>query len=605
MCGIVTAVAARNVVPVLIEGLLRLEYRGYDSAGLALLNPSLMRLRSVGRVAELAAQAAEQTACMGIAHTRWATHGVPSERNAHPHVSGNLAVVHNGIIENYAELRGVLVAEGYVFTSDTDTEVIAHLIQHIQKTTPDLFMAVQQATTQLTGAYAIGVIQEGESRIIVARHGAPLLLGVGEDGHYAASDAAALLQVTRQIIYLEEGDCAELKQDGLNIVGADGTAVSRPIVQSSLSADAVELGEYQHYMQKEIFEQPQALAATLEMISGAQTFTPNLFGVAAPELLTGVKSVLILACGTSYHSGLVAKYWIEQLAGVSCAVEIASEYRYRVSVPDADQLVVAISQSGETADTLASVRYAKAQGMLRTLAICNVPESAIVRECALRFLTRAGPEIGVASTKAFTTQLAALFLLAATLAKQTGRLATSMEAVYLNALRHLPVAVQKVLAGEADIKAWAKHFANKHHALFLGRGQHYPIALEGALKLKEISYIHAEGYPAGELKHGPLALVDKDMPVISIAPNDALLEKLKSNLKEVAARGGELYVFADADSAVEEEPGVHVLRLPEHYGMLSPVLHVIPLQLLSYHVALVKGTDVDKPRNLAKSVTVE
>lgn len=605
MCGIVTAVAARNVVPVLIEGLLRLEYRGYDSAGLALLNPSLMRLRSVGRVAELAAQAAEQTACMGIAHTRWATHGVPSERNAHPHVSGNLAVVHNGIIENYAELRSVLVAEGYVFTSDTDTEVIAHLIQHIQKTTPDLFMAVQQATTQLTGAYAIGVIQEGESRIIVARHGAPLLLGVGEDGHYAASDAAALLQVTRQIIYLEEGDCAELKQDGLNIVGADGTAVSRPIVQSSLSADAVELGEYQHYMQKEIFEQPQALAATLEMISGAQTFTPNLFGVAAPELLTGVKSVLILACGTSYHSGLVAKYWIEQLAGVSCAVEIASEYRYRVSVPDADQLVVAISQSGETADTLASVRYAKAQGMLRTLAICNVPESAIVRECALRFLTRAGPEIGVASTKAFTTQLAALFLLAATLAKQTGRLATSMEAVYLNALRHLPVAVQKVLAGEADIKAWAKHFANKHHALFLGRGQHYPIALEGALKLKEISYIHAEGYPAGELKHGPLALVDKDMPVISIAPNDALLEKLKSNLKEVAARGGELYVFADADSAVEEEPGVHVLRLPEHYGMLSPVLHVIPLQLLSYHVALVKGTDVDKPRNLAKSVTVE
>ncbi len=605
MCGIVTAVAARNVVPVLIEGLLRLEYRGYDSAGLALLNPNLMRLRSVGRVAELAAQAAEQTACMGIAHTRWATHGVPSERNAHPHVSGNLAVVHNGIIENYAELRSALVVEGYVFTSDTDTEVIAHLIQHIQKTTPDLFMAVQQAITQLTGAYAIGVIQEGESRIIVARHGAPLLLGVGADGHYAASDAAALLQVTRQIIYLEEGDCAELKQDGLNIVGADGTAVSRPIVQSSLSADAVELGEYQHYMQKEIFEQPQALAATLEMISGAQTFTPNLFGVAAPELLTGVKSVLILACGTSYHSGLVAKYWIEQLAGVSCAVEIASEYRYRVSVPDADQLVVAISQSGETADTLASVRYAKAQGMLRTLAICNVPESAIVRECALRFLTRAGPEIGVASTKAFTTQLAALFLLAATLAKQTGRLTTSMEAVYLNALRHLPVAVQKVLAGEADIKAWAKHFANKHHALFLGRGQHYPIALEGALKLKEISYIHAEGYPAGELKHGPLALVDKDMPVISIAPNDALLEKLKSNLKEVAARGGELYVFADADSAVEEEPGVHVLRLPEHYGMLSPVLHVIPLQLLSYHVALVKGTDVDKPRNLAKSVTVE
>lgn len=605
MCGIVAAVAVRNVVPVLIEGLLRLEYRGYDSAGLALLNPALTRLRSVGRVAELATQAADQTSHLGIAHTRWATHGVPSERNAHPHVSENLAVVHNGIIENYAELRATLMAEGYIFTSDTDTEVIAHLIQQIRKVTPDLFAAVQRATARLTGAYAIAVLVEGEDRIIVARHGAPLLLGVGEDGHYAASDAAALLQVTRQIIYLEDGDCAELKQGSLKIVGAGGTAVERPVTQSSLSADAVELGDYQHYMQKEIFEQPQALAATLEMISGAQTFTPNLFGVAAPELLAGVQSVLILACGTSYHSGLVARYWIEQLAGVPCTVEIASEYRYRVSVPNPDQLVVAISQSGETADTLASVRHAKAQGMRRTLAICNVPESAIVRECALRFLTRAGPEIGVASTKAFTTQLAALFLLAATLAKQAGRLTPEAEAQHLTALRHLPVAVQKVLAGEADIKAWAAQFANKHHALFLGRGQHYPIALEGALKLKEISYIHAEGYPAGELKHGPLALVDKDMPVISIAPNDALLEKLKSNLKEVAARGGELYVFADADSVVEEEPGVHVLRLPEHYGLLSPVLHVVPLQLLSYHVALVKGTDVDKPRNLAKSVTVE
>lgn len=605
MCGIVAAVAVRNVVPVLIEGLLRLEYRGYDSAGLALLNPTLTRLRSVGRVAELATQAADQTSHLGIAHTRWATHGVPSERNAHPHVSENLAVVHNGIIENYAELRAALMAEGYIFTSDTDTEVIAHLIQQICKTTPDLFAAVQLVMARLTGAYAIAVLTEGEDRIIVARHGAPLLLGVGEDGYYAASDAAALLQVTRQIIYLEDGDCAELKQGSLKIVGAGGTAVERPVTQSSLSADAVELGDYQHYMQKEIFEQPQALAATLEMISGAQTFTPNLFGVAAPELLAGVQSVLILACGTSYHSGLVARYWIEQLAGVPCTVEIASEYRYRVSVPNPDQLVVAISQSGETADTLASVRHAKAQGMRRTLAICNVPESAIVRECALRFLTRAGPEIGVASTKAFTTQLAALFLLAATLAKQTGRLTPEAEAQHLTALRHLPVAVQKVLAGEADIKAWAAQFANKHHALFLGRGQHYPIALEGALKLKEISYIHAEGYPAGELKHGPLALVDKDMPVISIAPNDALLEKLKSNLKEVAARGGELYVFADADSVVEEEPGVHVLRLPEHYGLLSPVLHVVPLQLLSYHVALVKGTDVDKPRNLAKSVTVE
>jgi len=609
MCGIVAAIAAGNIVPVLIEGLNKLEYRGYDSAGLALLNPGLTRLRSVGRVAELAAQAAGLVARQGIAHTRWATHGVPSERNAHPHVSAGLGVVHNGIIENYAELKQRLVAVGYVFESDTDTEVIAHLVNHLLKTVPDLFDAVRAAAAQLVGAYAIAVVHEGEDRIVVARHGAPLLLGIGADGHYAASDASALLQVTRSMIYLEDGDVAELRRDALRIVGAGDTALSVPgdraVHESTLSADAVELGEYRHYMQKEIFEQPRALADTLEMIGGARTLTANLFGVAAPELFKGVGSVLILACGTSFHAGLVARYWIEQLAGLPCSVEIASEYRYRVSVPDPAQLVVAISQSGETADTLASVRHAKSQGMLRTLAICNVPESAIVRECALRFLTRAGPEIGVASTKAFTTQLAALFLLAATLAKQAGRLPAAEEARQLAALRHLPVAVQKVLALEPEIEAWAQRFADKHHALFLGRGHHYPIALEGALKLKEISYIHAEGYPAGELKHGPLALVDEDMPVISIAPNDALLEKLKSNLKEVAARGGELYVFADADSAVEEEDGLHILRLPEHYGLLSPVLHVVPLQLLSYHVALVKGTDVDKPRNLAKSVTVE
>ena len=605
MCGIVAAVAAGNVVPVLIEGLRKLEYRGYDSAGLALLNPTLTRLRSVGRVAELAAQAEGHVAHHGIAHTRWATHGVPSERNAHPHISGGLAVVHNGIIENYAEIKAELMTQGYVFNSDTDTEVIAHLIQHTLKSTPELFAAVQSATKRLIGAYAIAVIKEWDDCIIVARQGAPLLLGVGSDGYYAASDASALLQVTRQMIYLEEGDVAELKRNTVRIVGADGTAVERPVHESTLSADAVELGEYAHYMQKEIFEQPQALAATLEMIGGAQTLSPNLFGVDAPELFKDVGSVLILACGTSYHAGLVARYWIEQLAGIPCSVEIASEYRYRVSVPHADTLVVAISQSGETADTLASIKHAKALGMARTLAICNVPESAIVRECALRFLTRAGPEIGVASTKAFTTQLAALFLLAATLAKQAGKLDAVTEAAHLTALRHLPVAVKKVLAIENDIAAWAQKFADKHHALFLGRGLHYPIALEGALKLKEISYIHAEAYAAGELKHGPLALVDKDMPVVSIAPNDALLEKLKSNLKEVAARGGELYVFADADSHVDAEPGVHVLRLPEHYGLLSPVLHVVPLQLLSYHVALVKGTDVDKPRNLAKSVTVE
>ncbi|PKO83825.1 MAG: glutamine--fructose-6-phosphate transaminase (isomerizing) [Betaproteobacteria bacterium HGW-Betaproteobacteria-11] len=605
MCGIVAAVAERNVVPVLIEGLKRLEYRGYDSAGLALLNPTLTRLRSVGRVAELETQAKDQVAHHGIAHTRWATHGVPSERNAHPHVSGDLAVVHNGIIENYAELKAELIAAGFGFTSDTDTEVIAHLIRRTLHEVPDLTAAVQTAVTRLTGAYAIAVIREWEDRIVVARHGAPLLLGVAADGVYAASDAAALLQVTRQMIYLEDGDVAELTRGGVKIVGAGGTPVERPGVESALSADAVELGSYAHYMQKEIFEQPQALAATLELIGGAQTLSPNLFGAAAPELFDGVEAVLILACGTSFHAGLVARYWIEQLAGIPVSVEIASEYRYRASVPNPRQLVVAISQSGETADTLASVRHARNQGMPRTLALCNVPESAIVRECALRFLTRAGPEIGVASTKAFTTQLAALFLLALTLAKQAGRLAPPEEALYLASLRHLPVAVQKVLALAPSIAAWAPRFADKQHAIFLGRGLHYPIALEGALKLKEISYIHAEGYPAGELKHGPLALVDKEMPVVSIAPNDALLEKLKSNLKEVAARGGEMYVFADADSSVTEESGVHVLRLPEHYGLLSPVLHVVPLQLLAYQVALVKGTDVDKPRNLAKSVTVE
>ena len=589
----------------LIEGLKKLEYRGYDSAGLALLNPALTRLRSVGRVAELATQAEGLVAQCGIAHTRWATHGVPSERNAHPHVSTGLAVVHNGIIENYAEIKQELGAAGYVFSSDTDTEVIAHLLCETLKSVPDLFAAVRHVSARLVGAYAIAVLQEGADRVVVTRYGAPLLLGLGTSGNYAASDASALLQVTRRMIYLEEGDVAELRRDGIRIVGADGTAVERPVHESTLSADAVELGEYRHYMQKEIFEQPQALAATLEMIGGAHELSPNLFGVSAPQLLADVQSVLIIACGTSYHAGLVARYWIEQIAGLPCSVEVASEYRYRVSVPHPRQLVVAISQSGETADTLASIRHAKSLGMGRTLAICNVPESAIVRECALRFLTRAGPEIGVASTKAFTTQLATLFLLAATLAKQAGRLAADQEADYLTALRHLPVAVQKVLTLEPEIAAWAGLFADKRHALFLGRGPHYPIALEGALKLKEISYIHAEAYPAGELKHGPLALVDRDMPVISVAPNDALLEKLKSNLKEVAARGGELYVFADADSAVEAEPGVHVLRLPEHYGALSPVLHVVPLQLLAYHAALVKGTDVDKPRNLAKSVTVE
>ena len=607
MCGIVAAIARRNVVPVLIEGLRKLEYRGYDSAGLAVLKPELTRLRSVGRVAELAAQADDLSADIGIAHTRWATHGVPSEGNAHPHVSSGLAVVHNGIIENYAELKSELVDAGYVFTSETDTEVIAHLINALLATSDDLLSAVRQATQRLIGAYAIAVVREGVAGIVVARQGAPLLLGVAEEGLYAASDASALLQVTRQMIYLEDGDLAELTASGQRIVDTQGQPVTRPTHASTLTADAVELGQYQHYMQKEIFEQPVALANTLEMLGSTSTqgFNAHIFGTAAPDVLASTRSVLILACGTSYHSGLVARYWIEQLAGIPCTVEVASEYRYRVSVVDPDQLVVAISQSGETADTLAALKHAKARGMTRTLAICNVAESAIVRECALRFLTRAGMEIGVASTKAFTTQLAALFLLAATLAKLQGRLAANDETDCLAALRHLPLALKNVLELEPAIAAWARDFASKEHALFLGRGRHYPIALEGALKLKEISYIHAEGYPAGELKHGPLALVDDAMPVVSVAPNDHLLEKLKSNLQEVRARGGELYVFADADSEVEASPGIHVLRLPEHYGLLSPVLHVVPLQLLAYHVALVKGTDVDKPRNLAKSVTVE
>jgi len=607
MCGIVAAAADHNIVPVLIEGLKKLEYRGYDSAGIAVISSAgIERVRSVGRVAELETASTNTQASTGIAHTRWATHGVPSERNAHPHVSGNIAVVHNGIIENYEALRSELIGQGYVFTSDTDTESIAHLIESIQKSEPDLFRAVQQACQRLIGAYAIAVIDQRQpNKIIVAREGSPLLLGVSDEGNYAASDASALLQVTRNMIYLENGDVVELTPAAIRIEDQNGKPVERPVHVSELSADAVELGNYSHYMQKEIFEQPEALANTLEIIGGSKSIQPGIFGAEAAAILADVDNVLILACGTSAHSGLTARYWLEAVAGVPCTVEIASEYRYRTSVPDPRQLVVAISQSGETADTLAALRHAKSLGQSRTLAICNVPESAIVRESALRFITRAGPEIGVASTKAFTTQLAALFLLTLVLAKVKGRLSAEQENQFIDELRHLPVAISKVLKLEEEIKVWAQRFADKHHALFLGRGRHYPIALEGALKLKEISYIHAEAYPAGELKHGPLALVDASMPVISVAPNDDLLEKLKSNLQEVRARGGELYVFADADSEIRESEGVSILRLPEHYGLLSPILHIVPLQLLSYHAALVKGTDVDKPRNLAKSVTVE
>jgi len=609
MCGIVTAISTDNVVPVLLEGLRKLEYRGYDSAGLAVLHEdSLIRLRSAGRVAELATMANNRhlTANIGIAHTRWATHGEPSERNAHPHVSGGLAVVHNGIIENYEAIRERLTAKGFVFESETDTETIAHLVRDKLNGGLGLLDAVRLAANELDGAYAIGIVSEADPfTAVVARKGSPLLLGVGENGMYAASDTSALLQVTRKVVYLEDGDIAELKLTGHRIFLSDGTPVERPVHVSSLSADAVELGQYRHYMQKEIFEQPQALGNTLEMIAGGNVISPQIFGAHASDILGAARRVLIIACGTSFHAGLVARYWLESVAGIPCSVEIASEYRYRQSVPDVDTLVVVISQSGETADTLAALKHAKQLGMDKTLAICNVPESAIVRETALRFITRAGPEIGVASTKAFTTQLAALALLTLAMAKLNGRLSAEDETGYLTALRHLPVAVTKVLELEPEIERWAQRFASKQHALFLGRGRHWPIAMEGALKLKEISYIHAESYAAGELKHGPLALVDRDMPVIAVAPADELIEKLKSNLQEVRARGGELYVFADAGSEIPESEGVHILHMPEHYGMLSPVLHVIPLQLLSYHAALVKGTDVDKPRNLAKSVTVE
>src|SRR4051794_20929811 len=615
MCGIVGAVSNDNIVPTLLEGLRRLEYRGYDSAGIALNNGGLHRLRTTGRVAELSKLADEQSANgqAGIAHTRWATHGAPSERNAHPHFSGEatkVAVVHNGIIENHEALRRRLQNEGYSFTSDTDTEVIAHLISFHLKENSDLFEAVCYAVAELQGAYAIAVMEEARpERIIVCRNGAPLLLGLGDSGNYAASDASALLQVTRRMIYLEEGDVAELRRDGYRIVNClrDGkiTEVTRSIQQSELTNEAVELGPYAHFMQKEIFEQPGVIANTLEMVANARSISPGLFGSNAEDVFRDTRSILILACGTSYHAGLVAHYWLEKVAGLPCTVEIASEYRYRSPAVNPGTLIVGISQSGETADTLAALSYAKSLGHPYSLGICNVAESALVRQTDLRFLTRAGPEIGVASTKAFTTQLAALMLLTMAMGRLNGKSSEQGEREMLASLRHLPVALHRALQVEPQVKMWAERFYDKKHALFLGRGMHYPIAMEGALKLKEISYIHAEAYAAGELKHGPLALVDKEMPVVAIAPNDTLLEKLKSNLQEVRARGGELYVFADADSQVQEGEGLHVIRLLENHGHLSPILHVVPLQLLAYHAALVRGTDVDKPRNLAKSVTVE
>nr|WP_315255949.1 glutamine--fructose-6-phosphate transaminase (isomerizing) [uncultured Duganella sp.] len=609
MCGIVGAVAQRNITPILVEGLKRLEYRGYDSCGVALhVDGQLQRSRSTSRVADLEQQINEAhlQGFTGIAHTRWATHGAPASHNAHPHFSpsadaARIALVHNGIIENHDELRAELTALGYVFQSQTDTEVIAHLVDHMYN--GDLFDTVQQAVKRLTGAYAIAVFcREEPHRVVAARQGSPLIVGLGNGENFVASDAMALAGTTDQIIYLEEGDVVDLQLGRAWIVDSNGKQVQREVKTVQVHTGAAELGPYRHYMQKEIFEQPRVIGDTLEGVTGIM---PELFGDGAYNVFKQIDRVLILACGTSYYSGLTAKYWIESVARIPVNVEIASEYRYRDSVPHPNTLVVTISQSGETADTLAALKHARSLGMEHTLTICNVATSAMVRECKLAYITRAGVEVGVASTKAFTTQLAALFLLTLSLAQVNGRLTDEEEAGHLKAMRHLPVAIASVLALEPLIIAWAEDFARKENALFLGRGMHYPIALEGALKLKEISYIHAEAYPAGELKHGPLALVTEEMPVVTIAPNDALIEKLKSNMQEVRARGGQLYVFADVDSRITPGEGVHVIRLPEHYGLLSPILHVVSLQLLAYHAAVARGTDVDKPRNLAKSVTVE
>ena len=609
MCGIVGAVSTKNIVPFLIDGLLKLEYRGYDSAGLAVVNDKLERIRSNGRVSELSdkVRSLNMRSNLGIAHTRWATHGAPLERNAHPHISRDgIALVHNGIIENHESLKQSLIKEGYEFTSDTDSEVIAHLIHKYIAVNTDLLSAVRSAVGDLVGAFALAIINEqSKDRIILARRGAPLLVGLGDHEFYCASDASALLQRTKKMIFMEDGDLAEITINGPTFFDAAGVVVERTVYESNLSSEQVELGQFKHYMQKEIFEQPGALAATLEMVTGSSAIVPELFGAEASSILNAIDSVTIIACGTSYHSGLTAKYWLEELAELPVFVEIASEYRYRKPVANPNTLIVVISQSGETADTIAALEYAKSLGQDKTLSICNVPESSIIRGTKLKFLTRAGPEIGVASTKAFTTQLASLYLLTLVIAKLKGKLSADLEYKLLTGLRHLPAALNLALEMEPQIIKWAVDIATKHNALFLGRGIHYPIALEGALKLKEISYIHAEGYPAGELKHGPLALIDHDTPVVAVAPNDALLEKLKSNLSEVRARGGELYVFADADSNLDESEGLHIIKMTEHLGHLSPILHSIPLQLLAYHVALAKGTDVDKPRNLAKSVTVE
>ena len=609
MCGIVAGVAGRDVVPVFLQGLKRLEYRGYDSCGVAVVRDGeIDRARSVARVKDLAEQvrAEGMHGTVGIAHTRWATHGGPVVANAHPHIAGNrIALVHNGIIENFAQLRSELEATGVTMQSQTDTEVLAHLVNFYLE--DDLLEALKKALSRVTGAYAVAVFDKRHpERIVGARQGSPMVVGLGEGENFIASDAMALVGVTDKIVYLDDGDIVSMTKDECQIYGRTGNDSWQPVERKAVIvqayAGAAELGPYRHYMQKEIFEQPRAIADTLEGVEG---ITPTLFGKKAEEVFRSTRRILMLACGTSFYAALTSKYWLEAIAGIPVDVEIASEYRYRTTIPDPETLVVTISQSGETADTLAALKHAVSMGMTKTLAICNVAQSALVHECELAYITRAGVEIGVASTKAFTTQLVALYLLTLVFAKLHGRLNSTEEAHALSSLRHIPAAMAGCLALEPSIIAWAERFASKEDALFLGRGVHYPIALEGALKLKEISYIHAEAYPAGELKHGPLALVDADMPVVTIAPNDELLEKLKSNMQEVRARGGELYVFADGDSVIEDTEGMHVIRLAENYGDLSPILHIVPLQLLAYHTALARGTDVDKPRNLAKSVTVE
>lgn len=612
MCGIVGAIADRDVVPVLIEGLKRLEYRGYDSSGIAVIDQGerrdVRRVRRTGRVSEMAtaAEAEGFNAVLGIGHTRWATHGGVTEANAHPHISHGVALVHNGIIENHEEQREKLRALGYTFESQTDTEVIAHLIHHHLKSGDDLLVALQHTVKELTGAYALAVVSRAEpERFVCARMGCPLLIGLGEGENFVASDVSAVISATPKVIFLEEGDTAEIRRDGVRIFDEHDRPIERDVHLSDVSLASLELGPYRHFMQKEIHEQPRALGDTIEAAIDAGGFPAGLFGKNAEAVLSGTEGVQIIACGTSYYAGLTARYWIEAIAGLPCSVEIASEYRYRAAYANPKHLIVTISQSGETLDTLEALKYAKSLGHKHTLSICNVPESAIPRASELVCYTRAGAEIGVASTKAFTTQLAALFQLTVVLGKLHGRIDAAQEADYLEQLRFLPGSVQHALNMEPQIAAWAERFARKSSALFLGRGLHYPIALEGALKLKEISYIHAEAYPAGELKHGPLALVDEDMPVVVIAPNDSLLEKVKSNMQEVRARGGELFVFADQDSNFNESEGVHVIRTPRHAGVLSPIVHTIPVQLLAYHTALARGTDVDKPRNLAKSVTVE